>query len=90
VSIFKNIDVEQLIEFIFLRYKEDGGFAAFPSLPSTIEAPSMPSIWLKSCIVWPRYIALIPSNQAGYNGRFYQESLGGQGLRTRQTQVYLV
>ncbi len=37
MSIFKNIDVEQLIEFIFLRYKEDGGFAAFPSLPSTIE-----------------------------------------------------
>ncbi len=37
MNILKKIDIDQLIKFVFQRYKKDGGFAAFPSLPSTIE-----------------------------------------------------
>jgi hypothetical protein len=37
MNVLKDQDIAQLIEFVFLRYKDDGGFAAFPSLPSTIE-----------------------------------------------------
>jgi len=37
MNILKKIDIDQLIKFVLQRYKKDGGFAAFPSLPSTIE-----------------------------------------------------
>lgn len=34
---FRKIDQEKLLEFISLRQKKDGGFAAFPSLPHTLQ-----------------------------------------------------
>lgn len=37
MNLFTKIDQEKLLEFISLRQKNDGGFAAFPSLPHTLQ-----------------------------------------------------
>lgn len=37
MRILEGVNIDQLIKFIFRRHKKNGGFATFPSLPSTIE-----------------------------------------------------
>ncbi|NOX25920.1 MAG: hypothetical protein GXP59_07400 [Deltaproteobacteria bacterium] len=89
MSIFKNIDVEQLIEFIFLRYKEDGGFAAFPSLPSTIEDTFYAVDMVEKLHRLAPNIDLLPRIRPDIMADFIKIHSGGKAPLTVRLRYYL-